>query len=632
MVGRAPAVAGDNRFVIAGQAALREKGDIMPTLKLKPTFARAGRNLLCASAVVFALHACATAPSPLTAEDLLVAPYALRGGEAFDVDRMFAALPDWLIVDHGGASFDPGLGAMVVSDVTFAFASAPEARLRADRAVIWGADAAAMETVFSGVGSLTDMAPLLDRLSFENVTSEGLQWETGTENASLSLQKFVIDGLAARSYALAPKPGADEGAGVLRHIAAVMGAFAYDGVAYSGFSLKLNNSRGDKVAFDLAEAFARGYRSGDVDYQSVSGLAMTAESFGGEPLVEVSGKQESEKAAADHPYAKILNRPPAETARDIVRHPTAFLAAAAGGGVLAYEIDGTEARNVSISKALAWLAKWELPPISETDLIDLGQQTMTGYRQIWNGQAYYTIESADISAADFYWLVPSHYEVAYQGVTYDMGVMMDQTRYSMGPGMATEAAPQFEQMAETLSALGLERIAGDGDLVWRWNGETGDAALATSGDIIDNFSLAYGVNVGGPSLAEWDVMARDETLAKDAVGGMTLQGADFAFTDSGFVDRAFAFAAAQNGAGSGEELRQAVSGMVRVSGLQAGQMNPRLTAYAQAFADFLDNGGTISATAAPAAPVEFMTLQAASQTAPQTLPDLLNLTVTHTEE
>lgn len=601
----------------------------MPKFYLKQNTARAIRNMFCASVAAIALQSCATAPSTLTASDLLSGPYALRGGAAFDVDAMFAALPEWLNVTHGGAGFDAGLGAMVVSDLRFAFAGAPQSGLRAERAVIWGGDPAAMNAVFSGAASLTQMSLLFDRMTLENVTSEGLQWEAGSENASLSIDKFVIDGLAARSYALAAKPGTDQGASVLRNLAAVMGAFAYDGAAYSGVSFKLNNSRGDKVEMSLAEAFARDYNAGAVAYQSAKGMRMAIEGFPGEPLVEVSGKKKEERADPGNPYAKILNKPPAEMAREIVRHPTAFLASAIGGGALAYEIDGTEAWNVDVAQALTWLAKWELPPITETDLMDLGRQTMSGYRQIWNGQPFYTVDYAEVSAADFYWLVPSDYRIAYSGFSYDMNVMMDQMRAQMGPGMATEAAPQLSQMAQTLSALGLDRIAGDMDFGWRWNGETGDAALTASSGVIDNFASALGVNIGGPSLAQWDVMARDETLAKDAVGDMTLQDFSFAFTDSGFTDRVFAFAAEQKGAGSGPELRQAISGMVRLSGVQAAQMNPRLTAYAQAFADFLDQGGTIAVDAAPKTPVTLNAVQAAAQSSPQTLPDLLNVSVAH---
>ncbi len=592
---------------------------------------RAMRNVLCASVAALALHACATAPAPLTAADLLAAPYSLRSGEAFDVDRMFAALPGWVEVSHGGASFDAALGAMVVSDLNFALASAPDAGLRAERAVIWGGDPAAAEAVFSGAASLSDMSLLFDRMTLEKVTSAGLQWETGTENASISLDKLVIDGLAARSYALAAKPGANEEGTLLRHIAAVLSSFAYDGAAYSNLSVRLNNSQGDRVALNVAESFARGYRSGDVDYQSLSGLTMSAEGLGGDPLVEVAEKKKSEKTAADHPYAKILNKPPAETVREVVRHPAAFLAAAAPGAALEHQIDATEAYGVSLSRALSWLAKWELPPITETEIMDFGRQTMTGYRQIWNGQPFYTIDRIDVSVADFYWLVPSDYKVDYTGFRYDMNIVMDQMRHSMGPGMATEAAPQLNRMAETLAALGFEQIIGDMAFGWNWNGETGDAALSATSDILDNFSNDVGVNIGGPSLAEWDALARHETLAKDAVGGMTLKDFLFSFSDAGFTDRVFAFAAEQNGAGSGPELRQAISGMVRLTGMQAAETNPRLPAYAQAFADFLDNGGTIAVTAAPAEPVAFSAVQAAAQASPQTLPDMLNITVTHTE-
>lgn len=602
----------------------------MPVFHQTPV--RAMRNLLCASVAAVALHACATAPAPLTASDLLTAPYSLRGGEAFDVDRMFAALPDWVQVEHGGASFDAALGAMVVSDVRFVFDASSGAGIHAERALIWGGDPAAMEAVFSGEASLSDMALLFDRMTLENVASEGLQWEAGAQSASLAIDKVVLDGLAARSYALTAKPGAPQGTSVLRHIGAVMGAFAYDGAAYSGFSFTLANSRGDTVELDLQEAFARDYRAGAVAYQSASGMRMAIQSLGVDPLVEVAGEEKTEKADPGNPYAKIMNKPPADMAREIVTRPAEFLAAATGAGILEYQVDMTDARNVDLSKALAWLAKWELPPITETELMDFGQQTMTGYREIWNGQPYYTVDRVDVSAADFYWLVPSQYEVAYKGFTFDTTVMMEQMRNNMGPGMATEAAPQLAQVTQALSALGFERIAGDMAFAWGWNGETGDASVKATSDIIDNFSNNVGFNIGGPSLAEWDVMARDDTLAKDAVGGMTLQDFSFSFTDLGLVDRAFEFAAAQNGAGSGAELRQAISGAVRLSGMQAAEMNPRLPAYAGAFADFLDNGGAISVVAAPAEPVTFEAVQTAAQVAPQTLPDLLNVSVTHTEE
>ncbi|MCK5750883.1 MAG: hypothetical protein KAH44_32000, partial [Oricola sp.] len=151
---------------------------------IKSLKTRAVRALFCASAAALALNSCATAPAPvLTADDLLLAPYALETGAPFDVDAMFAALPDWVSVSHGGARSDAALGGMVIDGLTIAVANMPDAKLVADRAVIWGGDPAAAEAVFSGTASLSDMSLLFDRLTIEGLHSEGVQWETGTENA-----------------------------------------------------------------------------------------------------------------------------------------------------------------------------------------------------------------------------------------------------------------------------------------------------------------------------------------------------------------------------------------------------------------------------------------------------------------
>ncbi|PQA87942.1 hypothetical protein [Hyphococcus luteus] len=596
---------------------------------------RSVRTLFCASVASLALHACATGPGPvLTAEDLLSAPYAQTDGEPFDVDAMFAVLPDWVSVSHNGARFDAGLGAMVIDDLAIALASAPDARLVADRAVMWGGDPAAADAVFSGAASLEDMSALFDRLSIEGLHSQGLQWENGTENASLSIGKLVIDGLAARSYALEPKEGAAESAGVLRHMAAVMGAFAYDGAAYSDFSFRLNNNRGDNVAFMLDEAFARGYRAGAVDYESVRGVYASVEAGEAAPLVEVSG--EEEKARGKNPYEKILNTPPAEAAADMIRHPAEFLTAAAGAGVTEYEIDFVETRGVDISGGLAWLAQWALPPITETELLDFGAQTMTGYRESWNGAPVYTVDRIDVAAADFYWLVPAAYDVAYEGVNYDFNVMVAQMRDGMGPGFATEAAPQFDKLIETLTALGVDRLTADMGMAWSWNGETGDTALSLYGDAEGVSAGDVGLQLGGPSLARWEAMAQADTPLPEAAKEISLKGLQHSLADKGILDRLFAYAAVENGADpedpeAGPALRQSVAAMVRLTGAQAGEQNARIPAYAEAVAKFIESGGALSLVAAPEDPVDFASLQAASQAAPQTLPDVLNVTLTHTE-
>ena len=68
--------------------------------------------------------------------------------------------------------------------------------------------------------------------------------------------------------------------------------------------------------------------------------------------------------------------------------------------------------------------------------------------------------------------------------------------------------------------------------------------------------------------------------------------------------------------------------MIRLSGAQVAQMNARFTDYVNALADFVADGGAIEIRAEPEEPLALTALQNANG-APQTLPDVLNLTVTH---
>ena len=115
----------------------------------------------------------------------------------------------------------------------------------------------------------------------------------------------------------------------------------------------------------------------------------------------------------------------------------------------------------------------------------------------------------------------------------------------------------------------------------------------------------------------------DTVLSKGA-----LKNFSFKVEDEKALDAIFALAALQMG-GSGEDLRMSVPAMIRLSGAQAAQMNPRISGYVNALAEFVAKGGTLEVAAAPKEPVAFSTLQATGMTAPQTMPDVLNLTVSH---
>ncbi|WP_425410781.1 hypothetical protein [Hyphococcus sp.] len=588
------------------------------------------RNWVCVSLGVFSVHSCATTTAPpLTAQDLLASPYVYSAGDAFDVDRFLAAFPDWMTTSYGQASFDPVRGAMVVEDFQLGFQAAPGAGFRADRAIIWGGNAEIMEAVFAGVANNAAKALLFDRLMLEGVRSEGMQWDAGAESTGISVDKMVFDGVSARSFNLAPRAGVGEETKILRSVAAILGSFSFDGAALSNFGLQLANSRGEKVEFNVGEVFARDYNSGAIGFQSARNITSFIQGAGSEPI-EISGVAGIENAPS--PYAKILNRPPSEAVSEILRRPTAILAAAAGGQATAYEIDYADTRSADISGALAWLARWELPPVTETDLIDLGAQTMLGYTEFWDGNLVYSIDRSEVQAADFYWLVPSQYDVTYSGMRYELASMLNAMESRMGPGFSTEAAPQLQQFRDVLAALGIQSVTGGSAFSWNWNGETGDALAATHVDLNDLAQNDIGFEIAGPTLAEWEVMARKDTPVSIAAKNIALYRFNYSLGDRGLLEKAFAYAAQEQGGGTGPELRQSIAAMARLSGAQAAQANPRAANYAEAIADFIATGGRIDIIAAPSDPVDLFTLQSVANTAPQTLPDVLDLTITHTSE
>jgi len=582
------------------------------------------RKLFLAGAGALALQSCVTAPPLLTAEDLLSTPYTLPSGQAFDVEAFFAALPDWLSVSYANASFNSAIGAMVVDDLVFELAAAPGYRIRTKRATIWGADVGAMTNVFSGAADLTQMTRLFDRITFESVSSEGMQWDSGTQSVGMTIDKLVMDGVTARSFALAPKEGAPDGIMFIRMLAAVANSYSYDGAAYSNFSFQMNDNQGNVAMVAVDEAFARGYDAGKMDYYKGSGLRSHSSGAGNGLLTEVSQMLAGKEG--DDPQDKILQPHVRTQVEKALKNPAAILAAVNGGMASDREIQSIEMRNMNISGALSWLARWELPPITETELLDFGSSTIIGDKQSLNGKLLYESGRVDIAASDFYWLIPSNLKYSETGSRFNIAALIDSVSADVPVG-SNEVA-QVKQVKEAISALGLEQISFDAGLDWAWNGETGDAAFQTHADIVDFARFGEGARVGGPSLARWDGLVRADQM-ETATQEMSLGGFNFSITDDQMLDRVFAYAAQQMG-GTGEELRQSMPALIRVSGAQVAEMNPRIPGYIDAIANFIENGGTLSVNIDPAEPVSMIELQSLSQT-PQTLPDVLNLTVTYTE-
>ncbi|MCK5750882.1 MAG: hypothetical protein KAH44_31995, partial [Oricola sp.] len=184
-----------------------------------------------------------------------------------------------------------------------------------------------------------------------------------------------------------------------------------------------------------------------------------------------------------------------------------------------------------------------------------------------------------------------------------------------------------EEAVKVLKDHGLDNVKGDGTASWVWNAKTGVADLNYVANM-EKFAN-FDVSMGFDDFKLEEIAAAMEDGDEDA---LLTKGAFKNFTltleDDRALDAIFALAALQMG-GTGEDLRASVPAMIRLSGAQAAQMNPLISGYVNALAEFVAKGGSLNIAATPAEPVPFATLQATGSTAPQTLPDVIDLKVTH---
>jgi hypothetical protein len=113
--------------------------------------------------------------------------------------------------------------------------------------------------------------------------------------------------------------------------------------------------------------------------------------------------------------------------------------------------------------------------------------------------------------------------------------------------------------------------------------------------------------------------------AQSAVAFTTIDRADIRYEDRTLVDKGLNFAGAMQGVNA-DTMKAQVVGMLPAM-LQVLQKPAFVDEVTAAVKNFLDKKGTITATAAPAAPVLILQLMGAAAGAPGAVVDLLNIKV-----
>ncbi len=551
-------------------------------------------KILIAAAAAFALVACGDkdaggeAPkseasakaAKVSSTSPLDADFRLKDGQEVDIAALLAMMPDEANPTYDSIAFDTKLGATVISNLRFADDDGGEAIL-VKRAEFYGVDLDAIARIDNAtdVGADAPYETIFEKVRLLDISAEGVDEDEG----SMTIGGIEFDKLSIRQ-------GGPEGDGQGDEAARFFNVVSLAGLYFKDISVAVEEGEGASIAMiapdlrfiGLADGKLGAIITNDLDYQvsqSDAALANLGEAFG--------------------PQGAMLMGGPLKSLLALSNQRTTIAA-------LTW-------RDIDLSGLLSWGLKGEAPPMTERDLIDLGTMKATDMETFIEGRRLMAVEEATISAAEFTWLIPSKIRTDTKGGVYDF----------------TAYVPETEETAvEVLKRHGLDHVEGDGYAEWKWNPDSGAGAFVYAVNADSAANISMGLILSGLKLDEAsEAMANGEDNPLAALGAF--DSFFMKLEDKKALDAIFDLSALQMG-GSGKDLRQSTPAMIRISGMQMAQFNPRISDYIDAAANFVAKGGTLEITAKPAEPISFFELESSSA-APQSLPDVLDLKVTHTE-
>lgn len=514
----------------------------------------------------------------------LDAPYRLKNAKEVDVEALFALLPEGARPTYDSAKFDARLGATVLTNLRFVDSNPDDDvefdGVAIDRAELYGVDMTAVERIRAAANAAVD-APF--EKVFDKVRLFGLKPVNAEDRNVMTIGAAEIDRFRLRQGGFRD---ADENP-----------AFFFNAFDLGGLYFK--DIDADAAEGDGAGDFA--FRAKDLRFVGIGGGKLSA---------VIANGFEYEIEQSDAARAALLQS---------MGGPAAALLGGPLKGFIAPDhqrvvVKSMEWRGIDMSGFMAYGLKRERPPLSARDLINLGTARIVGVDTYIDGRLAAKAAESTVDAFEFTWLAPSKVRTRSKGVEYDF------TAY---------VAPEEEAAIAILKTHGLDKVKGEGAMSWDWNADKGDAALASefTTTALADFTLDFAMN--GFVLDKIGALV-ESGEPNPLVKLGALKGFGLKIADKKLLEVGFELAALGMEGTTAADLRQSAPAMIRLSGIQVAAISPRFSAYVDAIANFVEQGGTIEIAARPASPVSLEAIDAASQAGPEAVPELINLTVTHT--
>jgi len=320
--------------------------------------------------------------------------------------------------------------------------------------------------------------------------------------------------------------------------------------------------------------------------------------------------------------------------------------------------------DLRLDKVMGYLARSELPGMQERDLLSLGRWDITDYRAQLNEREIITADSAYFNADKFEWIIPSDLSFGMTGARLNTGELtgffqvMFESLIDQSVSDELDDAEQAEmnmvregiqKAIDLLPEHGLDTVPFDVEFSASWDAESGPSDFSAMFDA-DGFGRAeFDLALTLPIYSA--LQAASETEDKEAAFEdlfetmVAFNGGRYLEQDKGGYDKLFSFAhalgkeypdqgwGAMLGSMEPAQLRSYLGTMMRMAKPGAAAEFPPAVDWIEAYASFLESGGTFEITSSPPQPVNKDLIEAYDDRDPdaEEIVEMLGLTVTHTK-
>ena len=473
-------------------------------------------------------------------------PFSMKDAEALDVEAFLALFPLEVRPEYKAAEFDEKLGATVLTHLRFPGRIANDdgdvqysveyGGMTVERAEFFGVDLEAIEAVKAAEGAGVS-APLKNVASKVRFFGVSFDTQEQASNTEAKIAAIEIDRLALREGAFTQENANPS--------AAFFNSFSFGGLYFKDFDLTTvtEDAGKSRISFTAPDVRLVGGGGGKLSTLIANQLKYSVDQDP-ELLKKTFG-------GADNP---ILNNP---------------LASALTPASQRSNIESFVWRDIDFSKLLAFGMDGVVPPTSERDLIDLGSMTVLNSESFVGEKLFARQAKSEVTAMEFDWLLPSKIRTTSDDGFYDF------TAYVQDGDQET---------LDVLKSYGLENVKADSDLTYDWDADSGESKLLTTFEAegLADFKLATELSeLKLSGIDDSDFEGSFQTFFQQA----KLGAFEMTINDENLLNAAYGLSALSTGR-SAEEARKSLPALVRVLGMQASLLNPKVSDYVNAVASF----------------------------------------------